>query len=181
MSIYNLAKDMTFNSYQDFSNFIGYDYTNSRSELRSRVKHHCKFHKKGNTIIVDEVFDVNDLYKKPILDFLYDIGEIVHVSTGNVKILDKYFVKRKNGQKSRYYKCECIKDKYTYEISQSSLVKGVGCRVCRNQVVLHGVNDIATTHPHIANLTVNESDKHKYTFSSRKKFYSDVLFADIRK
>lgn len=167
MNNYNLQIGMEFKSYKDFSDFIGYEETKSREVLRNRLKHHCEFHKIKNTIIIDKIKNVDGLYIGNLLNYKFNIGDIVEVSTGKVIILERFMRKMKSGHNRRFYKCQCCSDGYIYEIVQDSLLKGVGCNVCLNHVVIKGINDVATTHPHIANLIVGEN-KYRYTAHSRK-------------
>lgn len=50
-----------------------------------------------------------------------------------------------------------------------STLRGKGCPYCKNRKVLIGFNDIQTTHPEIADLLVNKSDKTEYIYGTNKK------------
>lgn len=176
-----LKQGMEFKSYSEFSTFMGYPYTDSRVVQRNRVKHHCTFHKRKYTIIIDEVKDVTTLYNGNNLNYIYEIGDVVKISTGSTKIIDKFFKKMSTGKNVRYYTCQCCKDGYKYDISQYSLRKGVGCQVCLNHIIIKGINDINTTHPHIASMITNESDRYSFSGYSRKITEFQCPFCDNKK
>ena len=54
-------------------------------------------------------------------------------------------------------------------ITPNSYKRGNGCGVCRGLQVHRGVNDIATTHPHLIEYFANIKDAHTHTYSSGKK------------
>ena len=59
---------------------------------------------------------------------------------------------------------------HTYLSSPSErITRNYGCSVCSGKTVLCGVNDLATTHPNIAQELLDSEDGHKYTYGSSKK------------
>jgi len=168
MNNYGLKIGMKFKNYKEFSDFVGYEETNSREVMKNRVIHHCNFHKVGHSIIIDDIKEVDSLYIGRTRKFIYNVNDIVNVSTGYVQILECFHQKAKNGENVMFYKCKCLNDGYIYNISQYSLRKGVGCEVCLNKVVLKGINDIATTRPEIAELFKNKEETFLYTQYSGK-------------
>ena len=54
-------------------------------------------------------------------------------------------------------------------IRETSIKKGRGCRCCTNYVVVKGINDIATTHPHLTKYFYDIEDAYKTTHGSQKK------------
>ena len=60
-------------------------------------------------------------------------------------------------------RCKCKKCSYEFEPIVYSLLKyTVRCPYCANRVVIANLNDIATTHPLIAQFIKNKEDTHKY-------------------
>lgn len=169
MNDYGLKIGMKFKNYKEFSDFVGYEETNSREVMRNRLVHHCNFHKIGHTIIIDDIKEVDSLYIGRTRKFIYNINDIVKVSTGYVQILEYFYKKNKDGNNIMFYKCKCLNDGYVYDISQYSLRNGVGCEVCINKIVIKGINDIATTRPEIAKLFKNKEETFLYTQHSGKK------------
>ena len=51
-------------------------------------------------------------------------------------------------------KCKCKIDGYEWSPIAYSIYRS-GCPVCTNRVIVKGINDLWTTHPHIANLLTN--------------------------
>ena len=63
---------------------------------------------------------------------------------------------------------KCKFDDYEWEARPAALLKGMGCPVCANKVVLKGVNDMWTTEPNMAILLLNHNDGYIYTKASKK-------------
>lgn len=64
--------------------------------------------------------------------------------------------------------CTCRIDGYSWSPIAFSMYRN-GCPVCANKVIIKGINDLWTTHPHIAKLLTNEEDGYNVTFGSAKK------------
>lgn len=62
--------------------------------------------------------------------------------------------------------CKCLIDGYEWLATPSNLMQGCGCPVCAYQIIVKGINDIATTHPHLVKYFVNEEDTYKYSAGS---------------
>lgn len=117
-------------------------------------------------------------------DFVYTIGERIIDNYRNLEIID---VKQENDiiyynicchqcgfdgqQHIPIYRNKSKQIKEKFWISQTSLKDGVGCPCCgkKQMVVVRNINDLYTTHPHIANLLVNKDDGFKYTYGSIDK------------
>lgn len=65
----------------------------------------------------------------------------------------------------------CKKDGYEWQARPNDLLSGYGCALCSNRIVIKGINDIATTHPHLILYFNNKEDAYKYTAHSNKKVY----------
>lgn len=98
-------------------------------------------------------------------NFKYNIGDIVN----GYKILSQERTKKKNGKTYRSYNVECVKDGYKNNVPETGLEKGNGCPVCNNKVIIHGINDMWTTNPELANLLANPDDGYKYSQYSNRK------------
>lgn len=96
-------------------------------------------------------------------EYKYNIGDIAN----GVLILNRYRIKNMY----KYYDYQCLKDGYIGHIREDHLITGNICPACVNKAVVVGINDIATTHPDMADLLLYPDDKFKYTFSSSKKVY----------
>jgi DNA-directed RNA polymerase subunit RPC12/RpoP len=62
---------------------------------------------------------------------------------------------------------KCSTCGYEWPQTGNSRVKGKGCPCCSNKVVAPGINDMATTHPHLAEECLNDSTK--YVAGTEKK------------
>ena len=64
--------------------------------------------------------------------------------------------------------CRCKIDNYIWNPIAFQLYRA-GCPVCANRVVLKGVNDLWTTHPHIAKLLTNLNEGYEIVVGSTSK------------
>lgn len=110
----------------------------------SREKY-TKVRSKSQEQFVKDVKDVN-----PNIDV---IGDYVNVNT---KVLVR-----------------CSIDGYEWFADPRKLLRGAGCPVCANKVVLAGVNDVATTHSEYVKYFKNPDDATKYVAGSL--FYIDAI------
>ena len=88
----------------------------------------------------------------------------------NIEIIGNY---KNNKTKIR---CKCKIDGYEWEGIPSHLLRDVGCPVCSNRIIIHGINDIATTHPEYVKYFKNKDDTMIYSAGSAKKI--DVVCPD---
>lgn len=84
----------------------------------------------------------------------------------NLELLEEYTVSSDNLK----HRCNVCGGEF-YATSNNTL-RGKGCPYCVGRKVLVGYNDIQTTHPEIAELLVNESDKTSYIYGT----YTKLLF-----
>ena len=68
------------------------------------------------------------------------------------------------------YWVQCVKDNYEFELLETDISRNYGCPVCTNHKVIKGINDVATTHPEIAELFENIEDAYTTSYSTSKKF-----------
>ena len=108
--------------------------------------------------------------KKPReITFCYKIGDVID---NKILVIDSYVINANcSGGKTHRraaYKCRCLIDGYEWDIRQGNLQSGKGCPVCGHKVVMPGINDIATTHPHLMKYFVDVADANKYSHQSTK-------------
>lgn len=97
--------------------------------------------------------------------FLFEVGEVVL----NQKIIEQIYITRKDGSRRKGYKYICQKDGYIGEKLESHLKEGKGCPCCTNTIVQKGINDVATTHPHLIKYFANLEDVYTHSYGSSKK------------
>ena len=79
------------------------------------------------------------------------------IATGKEALLEQWYREKNGGatpqnvtpQSNRKMWWKCGKG-HNWEATVGSRVRGAGCPICSNKVVLAGENDLATTHPHLA-------------------------------
>lgn len=99
-------------------------------------------------------------------EYYYNIGEIIEVSTGEIKI--KELSRDKNNKKEYIFEClECGWDKGI--INEGNLKKKQGCGCCANRVPVLGINTIYDTDKWMIKYFINPEDTKIYTFGSDKK------------
>ena len=80
-------------------------------------------------------------------EFRYNIGDIVHCKNQNVKITNRYKIK-KNSKYEKLYDYECQKCGYIKNrVTEGSLRNKNGCPCCAGTIIIEGKNDIPTTAP----------------------------------
>ena len=127
-------------------------------------------------------------------DFKIEIGTNFKDCKRDITIIDRKYEKRRHGksivnEKLYKYKCnkcgfdcgkhwsnknKCYKDELWIE--ESNLINNkVGCSCCNkgNQIVVKGINDIATTNPELIDIFVNINDCYTHIKSSHD--YCDFI------
>lgn len=97
-------------------------------------------------------------------EFKFKIGDRLTNYGRNLTILDRFY----NVDGIKYYKVLCNKCNYIHDKSEYHLIEQ-DCPCCKGQVVVKGINDIATTNPEIFNLLVNKEDGYNYSATTSKK------------
>lgn len=72
-------------------------------------------------------------------------------------------------QNDKTYLVKCQNDGYVFDMSEDNAVKGNGCPVCNNRVIIKGINDISTTHPWMLDYFVDSNDAYTNYASSTKR------------
>lgn len=95
----------------------------------------------------------------------YKVGEIVN---GKLEVLSFEVKFRGNitTRKETFYTVKCKECGY---VKETALQKNTGCACCANKIVVKGVNDINTTHPHIGKMLKSYEEGYNYTIGTRIK------------
>lgn len=138
------------------------EYKGSRDKMR--IRHNCEYC--GNHIRIMRADSIlKRLYCK-VCDGDEDNKKTINMKfkDKNIKLIEE--VKTKNDK----HKLICLVCGQIWESNlQNILRKGKGCPVCANKKVVKGINDIATTHPHLVKYFVNKEDAYKYSYGNGKK------------
>lgn len=111
-------------------------------------------------------------------NYSYNIGDIIKTNNGEIEILEQT---RTLDNKYKAYKYKCLKDNNVDFIIETNLRKGQGCNVCGNNKTLKGINDIATTHPHLVKYFVDIEDVYKYSWGSRQYVWIKCIDCNQKK
>ena len=92
---------------------------------------------------------------------------IKNVKNKNPKADDIEIIGKYNGSNNPI-DCRCKIDGYEWSPVAFSLYRA-GCPACTSRIVIKGINDLWTTHPHIAKLLTNPEDGYTVTAGTHKK------------
>lgn len=108
---------------------------------------------------------IGNVLDKYVMDYRYNIGDIVEANGRKLKILNRY------KKKSKRYDYECLNCKNKDSITEAHLINDKGCNVCCSSSikVLKGYNDLATTNPSVIEYLTNKADAYIYSAGSAKK------------
>lgn len=105
-------------------------------------------------------------------DWRYNIGDNINDGRRNLTITDREI------RYMSHYKHPCHQkwDKYTCNIcgwtegwiTEKNLYEGKGCSCCHGNIVVKGINDLATKAPYVIPYLVDIEDAYKYTPSSSR-------------
>lgn len=87
------------------------------------------------------------------------IEDVTHVNP-NVEVIGQYV----NASTKVLVRCKI--DNYEWNADPRKILRGTGCAVCANRVVMSGVNDVATTHPEYLKYFKNHEDATTHTAGS---------------
>lgn len=104
--------------------------------------------------------------------YKYNLGDIVHVNRGKIKILEH--IRMKNGKSTRKgYLYECLSCGYIGEKTENNMISKTGCLKCEKMLHKYANeyknNNIWSTNPNIAKLLADPNDGYKYTQGSKRK------------
>lgn len=97
-------------------------------------------------------------------NYFYNIGDIINDGKRNIIITKLIRI-----SEYRAYEYKCLKCGYIGTITESHMAGKRGCPVCANKVILKGINDIATTHPHLIKYFKNIEDAYINSYGSNNK------------
>jgi hypothetical protein len=97
----------------------------------------------------------------------YNVGDIIEVSTGKIKIKEQ---SRNKNDNTKEYIFECLECGWENgRINEGNLKKKQGCGCCSNKVPVLGINTIADTDPWMVKFFKNTKDAESRTFGSQDK------------
>jgi hypothetical protein len=115
--------------------------------------------------------NIGAIIGKVLVDYKYNINDIIETCTGHIKILNKTIKINNRGDKRKAYDYKCLNCNNEDIITEDHLLRrNGGCNVCcpSPHKVLKGINDIATKTPWIINWLNDINDAYKYTPKSAK-------------
>ena len=182
----------------DWKNSIGYKVKFIYDDVESWIeiidyitkvkKVVIKYKNKEYKIYSNSILNCNlgHIVNKHTKDFKIEIGTTFKDNKRDLIIIDRKYIKDKNGCNKKWYKYHCnkcgfdggkhysLKDKcYKDEhfISESELLRGGGCACCSSNIVVEGINNITTTAPWMISI-VNDLEFCKtHTCSCSDKIY----------
>lgn len=104
--------------------------------------------------------------------FFFKIGETIRSKDRALLILDGGIRAKKNNQnhRERYYVTKCLDCGWSENIvNETQLKTKAVCSCCTGKVVVKGINDLATTHPHLVKYFVNKEESYTYGKGSHKR------------
>ena len=107
------------------------------------------------------------LLNKVTSEFKVEIGKEFKDKKRNLIIINREYRIIKDIT-YKYYRYSCYNCGTKLWVSESNLLKGIGCGCCSSKTIVKGINDIATTNPELIKYFVNIEDAYKYTHSSGK-------------
>lgn len=97
------------------------------------------------------------------------VSEVALINS-NIEVIGKYI-----DSKTKIL-VRCKIDGHVWAADPRKILRGVGCGVCSNRIIVAGINDVATTHPEYIKYFKNKDDATKYAAGSDK--YIDAICPD---
>ena len=154
------TKELIFNSMREASDYFGFPYDSKTNKKNDKyLSCYCSWKRiDGYKIQINEVYNTPKEFEvQRSKSYKYNVGDIITTNNWSIQILNQIRIKRERMSKGvkrvsyeKGYSVKCIKDDYIYEVLETSIPKNCGCPVCSNHKVIKGINDIATTHPAVA-------------------------------
>lgn len=151
-----------YDDIEDEVEIVSIDENSNYNDLKFKVKYKEK----------EKIMDVRNIRacrfgvlisKQPEYgEFKHEIGEIIEVKNGTLKIVNNL-----TNQGIKFCEYECLKCGNKDRIREYCLGRGIGCNVCANKKVLIGYNDMWTTHPKVAELLLDKNDGYKITYGAQ--------------
>lgn len=130
----------------------------------------------GHNIIKLKFDDI--LYKHT---YDYNIGEVVNglLILEQTVSVSRYKDKAKQS-KVKSYRVRCIEDKYEFTILEVDLKRNRGCPVCSGNIVVRGINDLASLRPDLVKYFVDAEDSHCYSIGSSGKVWLQCPYCGFK-
>lgn len=135
----------------------------------NEVRHICN----GDKMFYNSFDELTDDLKKKLILTTDKKCDVTRIKKGYVKfvnllnkngdILISTYKKKNVNVKIKYGKCG-----HTSKVLPQCYFNGNSCKVCLNQEIQRGVNDIATTHPHLVKYFHNVEDAYTHSIHSGK-------------
>ena len=109
-------------------------------------------------------------------EYLYNEGEVIN----NSKILKRILIKNNKGD-IKGYSVECIICGYIYDKNEYNLKNGNKCPCCTSNIIVTGINDIATKSPYLIKYFVNPEDAKKHGCYSNQKLPMNCPYCGYKK
>lgn len=172
--IYNDIKgDIKITNYNKDTKKLTTIYNNGEFEMTPTGFQKCQFGK-----ILGEITS----------EFKIEIGQTFKDDKRDIIITDRKKIKANNGQWHKYYKYKCnkcgfdcgehydiknkeYKNEYLSEESGFNNDRKTGCNCCINHIIVKGINDIATTHPHLVKYFKNTGDTYINSYGNNNKVW----------
>ena len=117
-------------------------------------------------------------------DFKIEIGQSFKDNKRNITIIDREYrkINYKNGKSRirKYYKYHCNICNAELWAEENNIYDN-NCACCENQIVVKGINDIATTSPWMIKYFSNIEDAYTHTYYSSKKVWIKCPYCEYEK
>lgn len=161
----SFKKSVGKNVYFEYKDLKG--YIKIVSYLNKKIK--IKYENNETWILISNFKNANlgGLFKHYV-QYKFEINDKIKDKKRDIVIIDRK-VDTNNGKNLKYYKYHCNKCGYEGWMLYYSLENGNNCKCCAKQVIVKGINDIATTHPWMMEYIANINDCYKYSSRSGVK------------
>lgn len=104
--------------------------------------------------------------------FFFEVGETIYSKDRTLLVLDRGVRTKKNNpnHKERYYVTKCLDCGWSENIINETQLKiKAVCSCCTGKIVVKGINDLATTHPHLIKYFANKEESYTYGKGSHER------------
>lgn len=134
------------------------------NKLKEQDKNGCCRAGKLLFLINDNVL-LGNTGHNALIYFKYQIGTHI-INARNDYVITGIFLKKDKYSNRKFYNMHCNKCGWDGYISEHSIDENRSCQCCSKEVIVSGINDIATTDKWAINYFVNKSDIFNYHNSS---------------
>jgi hypothetical protein len=158
----------TYDDIEGEVQIVNYDKT--KQKLTLRYLDNDIFEMATSVFISCGLGSLLKIYNK---DYRYEIGEIIELRNSKVQVLEQIKINYKRDNctvnSHKAYKYKCLVCGTIGTITEGHIKENRGCSTCSNQKIVKGINDIATTHPHLVKYFANIEDAYRVSSGSEKK------------